>query len=150
MEMQDLNAVASELDAAHGSARAAFLRKDLAAYMGLFSPDLRYRQADGKVIDRDRLRRDVQAQFSRFSAVSSVFNREHIELTEGKAIETLCQTAAARATAFLILDRTWEITRRGRYVWKREEGRWLIESVEVLEENVKSRVTIRFCSPSLD
>jgi hypothetical protein len=150
MEMQDPSAVASELDVAHESAKAAFIRKDLAAHMGLFSPDLRYHQADGRVIDREMLKRDVQAQFSRFGAVRSFFIREHLEISDGKAVETLSQIASACATAFFILHRTWEVTRKGRYVWRQEQGRWLIEAVEILEENVTPRgFTVGFESPSL-
>jgi hypothetical protein len=43
--------------------RAAFERRDLARYRDLFAPGLVYKQADGRVIDRDRLMRDVDAQF---------------------------------------------------------------------------------------
>jgi len=87
--MLDPTEVAVELDVAHEKAKVAFSGKDLGAYMSLFSPDLRYRQSDGKVIDRDRLKRDIQTQFSRLSAASSAFVREQIELTAGKAIEIL-------------------------------------------------------------
>jgi hypothetical protein len=148
--MRDLAEVAAELDGVHGIARAAFSRRDFGAYMSLFSPDLRYRQSDGKVIDRDRLRRDVQAQFCRLGAASSTFVREKIEFADGKAIEILCQTASARATAFFVLHRTWDISRRGRYVWRLDAGRWVIEDVEVLEEEIKSRgLSIRLRAPAL-
>lgn len=137
--MPDATKVAVQLDAAHRKARVAFSRKDLSAYMSLFSADLRYRQSDGKVIDRDRLERDIRTQFSRLSAASSTFDREQIELADGKAIEILRQTASARATAFLVLHRTWDISRRGRYVWRPDDGHWVIEEVEVFEEIVQSR-----------
>jgi hypothetical protein len=46
--MQDPAKVASELDAAHATAKESFHRRDFAAYMSLFAPDLRYRQYDGR------------------------------------------------------------------------------------------------------
>ncbi len=148
--MRDVAEVAAELDDAHGEAKAAFNRKDLRAYMSLFSPDLRYRQFDGRVIDRDRLTQDVQAQFSRLGATSGTFVREKIELADGKAIEILCQTASACATAFFVLHRIWDVSRRGRYVWKLYDGRWVIEDVEVLEERIRSQgLSIRLRAPSL-
>ena len=132
--MLDPSEVAVELDAAHRRAKLAFCRKDLGAYMSLFASDLRYRQADGKVIDRDQLARDVQTQFSRLSAASSAFERERIELSDGKAAEILRQSASARATAFFVVHRIWDVTRRGRYVWRRDQGQWVIEEVEVFEK----------------
>ncbi|SIO29339.1 protein of unknown function [Singulisphaera sp. GP187] len=137
--MPDPTEVAVELDAAHRKAKAAFNRKDLRAYMSLFSADLHYRQSDGKVIDRARLERDIQTQFSRLSAVRTTFDREQFEIADGKAIEILHQTASARATAFFVLHRTWDLTRKGRYVWRPEDGQWVIEEVDVIEEIVQSR-----------
>ncbi len=137
--MSDPAEVAVELDAAHRKAKLAFICKDLSTYMSLFSVDLRYRQLDGKVINRARLERDIQAQFSRLSAATSAFDREQIEIVDGKAIEILRQTASARATSFFVLHRTWDISRRGRYVWKLDDGQWVIQEVEVIEETVQSR-----------
>ena len=149
--MRDLAEVSAELDAAHDQARAAFRRKDLGAYMSLFSPYLRYRQSDGKVINHDRLKRDVRSQFSRLGAASSHHVREQIELADGKAIEVLCQTASARATLFFVVHRIWDISRRGRYVWRRDDGRWVIEDVEVLEEKIRARkLSISLRAPSID
>ena len=144
--------VSAELDETHDQARAASRRKDLSAYMSLFAPDLRYRQSDGKVIDRNRLKRDVRSQFSRLSAAGSHHVREQIELADGKAIEVLCQTAsAASATLFFVVHRIWDISRRGRYVWRRDDGRWVIEDVEVLEEKITPRkLSISLRAPSID
>ena len=137
--MSNPTETAADLDLAHEKAQAAFQRKDLGAYMSLFSPDLRYRQPDGKVIGRDQLARDVRAQFSKLSASSSTYNREQFELANGKAIEVVRGTASACVTVFLFLHRTWDISRRGRYVWRMDDGQWVIEEVEVLEETVQSR-----------
>jgi hypothetical protein len=82
--------------------------------------------------------------------VSSTFDREQIEMADGKAIEILCQTASASARVFLVPHRTWDMARRGRYVWRSVDGRWLIEQVEVIAETVKSRgFSVSFRAPSL-
>ncbi len=134
---------ASELDALHAEAKAAFERKDLATYTSVFAPGLRYRQRDGRVIGRDQLMRDVQAQFRRFNRVHSSYVREHLEVTDGRATEILEGTGSAEATAFFVVHFTWKVTRRGRYLWTRMEGRWQIEEVDVWEEKV-SRGSFRF------
>ena len=74
--------IATELDEMHAHAKAAFEQRDLSGYRELFAPGLTYRQSDGRVIDRDRLMSDVEAQFHRLSWVRSSFVREEIE-TEG-------------------------------------------------------------------
>ena len=80
--------------------------------------------------------RDVAAQFRRLSRVRSSFVRERIEADGDRVTEVLTQTASVGATAFLVLHRTWELTRRGRYTWRKQGERWLIEAVEVIEEHV--------------
>jgi hypothetical protein len=134
--MNDSSLITTELDELHAQARAAFERRDLAQYRDLFEPGLAYRQADGRVIDRDRLMRDVDAQFRRLGWLRSRFVREHIEFDDNRATEILVQTASAGSTAFFVVHRVWELTRRGRYVWGKQSGRWQIQEVEVLQEQV--------------
>jgi hypothetical protein len=134
----------AELDAMHAEARAAFERRDLSRYCDLFAPGLTYRQVDG----RDDLMRDMGAQFRRLSRVRSSFVRERIEADGDRATEILTQTASVGATAFVVVHRTWELTRRGRYTWRKQEGRWLIEAVEVIEEQVSlGRFSFSFRPP---
>ncbi len=127
---------ASELDAIHAEAKAAFERKDLATYTSLFAPGLRYRQRDGRVIGRDQLMRDVRAQFRRFNRVQSSFIREHLEVSDGRVTEILEGTGSAEVTAYWVVHLKWNVTRRGRYLWTRAEGHWQIEEVDVWEEKV--------------
>ena len=134
--MQVPSLIIAELDAMHARARSAFEHRDLAAYRDLFAPELRYRQPDGRTIDRDCLTRDVAAQFRRLSRVQWSFVRDHIEMGEDRATEILTQTGSVGATAFLLVHRTWDLFRKGRYTWRRSGGRWCIEEVEVLEEQV--------------
>jgi hypothetical protein len=128
--------ITTELDARHNDAKSAFEHKDLPAYREIFAPDLAYRQADGSVIGREQLMRDVATQFSRLRWVRSSFARESIEVEDDRAAELLTQTGLAGTTAFLFVHRIWKITRKGRYYWTKVEDRWRIERVEVLEEHV--------------
>jgi hypothetical protein len=77
--MPNADKIASELDAMHQRAKHAFEQRDLAAYRELFGPDLANRQADGRVISRDQLMRDVDLQFRRIRRARSSFVRELIE-----------------------------------------------------------------------
>lgn len=128
--------VIAELDAMHDRARRALASRDLPAYRDLMAPDLKYRQVDGRTLDRDRLMRDVAAQFRRLDRLESSFSREHIEIGEERATETLTQSGSVGVSVFLVVHRTWDFTRKGRYTWRKSQGRWSIEEVEVLEEQV--------------
>jgi len=137
-DLASRDSVERELDERHAAARDAFVRRDLEAYRAIFSASLRYRQADGEVIDRDRLMRDVASQFSRFNAVRSSSVREQLTVTGNEVIETVDQSAAMDVTVFWIVHRTWCVHRRGEYSWTKSDGVWVIEKVTVLEENVTS------------
>ena len=113
-------------------------RRDLVAYRA-FSPELAYCRADGQVIGRDQLMRDVESQFRRLSWLHSTFVRESIEAADDRACEILTQTGSAGTTAFFLVHRIWELTRSGRYYWTKLEGRWRIYRVELIEENVSGR-----------
>jgi hypothetical protein len=83
---------------------------------------LKYQQADGRVIDRQRWMRNVGAQFRRLSWSRSSFVREHIEIGEDHATEVLNQTASAGVTVFFMIHRTWYLTRKSRWIWGKEAG----------------------------
>jgi Domain of unknown function (DUF4440) len=136
--MRELEKARAELDAMHLEAREAFERRDLAAYRALFAPELTYCQADGRVIGRDQLMRDVAAQFRRLSGFRSSFVREAIEIGDGRANELLTQTGCTCATAFFIVHRVWEFSRRSRFFWTDVGKRWRIERVEVIKEHVST------------
>ncbi len=134
--MEQTIEISAELDARHNDAKRAFEHKDLPAYREIFAPDLAYCQADGCVIGREQLMRDVATQFRRLNWVRSSFAHESIEPGDSRATELLTQTGLAVATAFIIVHRIWKITRKGRYHWTKVESHWRIERVEVLEEHV--------------
>jgi hypothetical protein len=137
--MPNADRTASELDAMHLRAKQAFEQKDLAAYRDIFTPDLTYCQADGRVIGRDQLMRDVKAQFRRVRWVRSSFVREFIEPGDDRAGELVTQMGLAGVTAFFFVHRIWELNRRVRYYWKRVGDRWRIDRVEVIEEHMSGR-----------
>ncbi len=137
--MQELSRIEAELDAMHARAKDCFERRDLEGYRDLFAPGLEYRQADGRVIGRDRLMRDVAAQFRRFNRVESSTGRRSIGVEGDRATEVLTQAATLGVTAFLVVHRTWHLAREARYIWAGQGGRWRVEAVEVLEEKVVGR-----------
>jgi Domain of unknown function (DUF4440) len=134
--MRETTEIAAELDARHYDAKRAFEHKDLAAYREIFAPDLAWCQADGRIIGRQQLMRDVASQFRRLRWVRSSFARESIEPGDDRVVELLTQTAFAGATAFFFIHRIWNITRKGRYYWTKIVDQWQIDRVEVLEEHV--------------
>jgi hypothetical protein len=136
--MREESRVAAELDAMHLEAREAFEHRNLAAYRELFAPGLTYCQADGRVIGRNRLMRDVAAQFRRLDGIRYSFERKSIEIGDGRANELLTQTGCAYVTVFLIVHRIWEVSRRSRFYWTDVGEQWRIERVEVIEEHVST------------
>jgi len=139
--MVDATAVAAELDAAHERARRAYAARDLSACMDTFHPDLEYRQADGRVIGREQLGRDVADQLGRVHAASGEFHRGSIEVNADGlgATEEGEQHATFEVRAFGVLRRVWSVRRHGRYEWAYGAAGWQIRRVEVLREDVTSR-----------
>lgn len=135
--MQDSAQIASELDEMHAQLVDALARKDRRAYRALFSPGLTYRHLDGRVIDRDRLMREVAGQFRYYRRYQWSIVRESIELDDGKAIEILAGSGQVVVSGFFIVHRIWRLARKGRYTWKKEDGQWRITEVEVLEERIR-------------
>ena len=130
--------IEDELDERHRAANHAFATRDIAAYQAMFSPALRYERADGTMLDREHLMRDVTVQFRNLSHAESSYVRERLVVVGDQAIETLVQTAQAQATAFGTLHRGWSVTRHGDYTWKKSEGVWIIERVKIHSETVSS------------
>jgi hypothetical protein len=128
--------VAAELKAIHQRAKEAFQRKDLAAYMEVFSPTLTYKQPDGKVIGRDRLTRQVKEQLDALGSVESSYECESLQVESDRTTEILRQTASTEMVHLSVIRRRWHLVRRARYVWKRVDSEWQIAEVEVLEERV--------------
>jgi hypothetical protein len=125
-----------ELDERHRAANLAFAKRDILAYQGLFSPSLSYQRADGKILDREHMMRDVAVQFRNLSHAVSFYVRERLVVAGDEVTETLVQTVEAQVTAFGILHRRWSVDRRGNYTWKKSCGAWAIERVKIHSETV--------------
>jgi ketosteroid isomerase-like protein len=133
----DSTTLAAELDAAHARAQHAFSTKDLAAYMAMFAPDLRYTQLNGKTIGRDELARDVTHQLRTVRSAESSFSRASLEPSDSGAVEVVVQNITADVDAFWgLVHRHWQMQRKGRYVWKKTDNVWQIAEVRVLEERI--------------
>jgi hypothetical protein len=124
----------AELDAAHQRARVAFMARDGAAYMAMFSPQLEYKRADGQTINRDQLARDVQSQMAGLTSAGSSYKRLGLVVEGECVIETLVQDAFLETVVFFIFKRRWTIQRTGRYHWTKTQDGWRIVKVEVLKE----------------
>ncbi len=139
----DSNGIAAELDAVHRRAHAAYLRRDLDAFMAVFHPGLAYTQADGRTIGHAELARDMRAQFARIGTATTQFHRATLEvLDEETATETLEQRGTFVVRAFGFLKREWTVSRRGRYEWSRNAETWRIRRVEIFTEDVAGRFSI--------
>lgn len=128
--------IEDELDERHRAAKVAFSKRDILAYQAMFSPSLRYQRADGAVLNREGLMRDVALQFRTSRHVASSYVRGSLDVAGDEATETLVQTAEAEVAAFGILHRHWSIDRRGDYTWKKSDRTWVIERVKVHSETI--------------
>ncbi len=137
----------AELDRLRDEAQSAFLDRDVDRYMRLFSPQLTYKSAGGKIISRERLAADVLRQMRVMSSMETSKTRERLEILPEKVIEVVTQSSSMTATAFFFIHHTTQIVRRGRYVWRKTEDGWQIVDVEVLDERSKSHWSIGFLKP---
>jgi hypothetical protein len=104
--------------------------------MDVFSADLTYRRADGKTIGRDELAENVRSQLSMLDSADTSFIREKLEVVGPEATEFLRQVATVTTRHFVVIRRTWNIERVGKYVWQNTDQGWRIQEVEVLKETV--------------
>jgi len=107
--------------------------------MEVFSPELQYRQADGKVIDFAQLRRDVVRQITTMHSGDTTFIRESLECVGDQATELYRQDVWYEVKAFLIIRRRWKVARRVRRIWRKTSQQWRVTEVDVLDEQITSR-----------
>src|SRR6266446_4826393 len=91
--MPEQSALETDLDAAHSRARATYRAKDLGGFMAGFSPTLKYKQPDGRVIGWDQLAHDVAAQFMNLAEVDTTYVRESLTVDGERVTEILAQSA---------------------------------------------------------
>ena len=135
-EKANRDRLAAKLDAVHKRAKEAFVAKDLAAYMTVFSPELEYIQANGQSIDRSQLSRDVQLQMTAATSMDGSYDRKSLDVEGDEATELLIQSAWVETRAFFFFRRRWNVSRTGRYHWANTLEGWKIAKVEVLEEQI--------------
>jgi Domain of unknown function (DUF4440) len=128
--------VLAEIDAVHLTIRDAFRRRDLPSYTACLAPDLRYQGADGRVISRDGLARDVDRQFDRLVGFDSTFDRRSGTVARGEFTETGTQTAWITLRVFVVFAIRWKIERLGLYVWTRGASSWLLKEALIEQERV--------------
>jgi ketosteroid isomerase-like protein len=115
----------SSLDAVHVAVREAFARADLPAYAQYLAPDLRYVDPRGRVQSREQLLAEVQRQFDRLVTFQSEFTRESLVEVGDDIIETGVHDAAIALRIFIFFEVRWQVSRRGRYTWRRpNQGKW--------------------------
>jgi hypothetical protein len=135
--------VATEIEAVSALARAAYLRRDVDAFMATFHPALAYTQLDGRTIGHEQLARDVRDQLARMDTATSEFRQSALEVRDA---ETATQTVEQRGTfavrAFGFLRREWTVSRSIRYEWVRTESTWQVRRAEILREELVSKFSI--------
>jgi hypothetical protein len=75
--------------------------------------------------------------------------RESYENRDGSMVivEVVTQNTTMTATAFFLLTRIMELTRKGRYVWTKTADGWRIAEVEILHDNVNAHWALGFLKP---
>jgi ketosteroid isomerase-like protein len=136
MNHHETDILAAELSALHRQARDTYRSKNLSEYMSLFTPDLTYRQANGRVIGRAELAADVASQLAKLDDAETSYIRESLQVDGDRVTELLTQTATVTVRYLVFLRRKWHLKRRGRYTWVKSPQGWKIREVEVLEEAI--------------
>ena len=122
----------------HVKVRDAFARADLADYGRYLASELRYVDPRGRVQTRDQLLRSVGVQFARLVSFDSAFARETLLMDGAEAVESGTQKAAISLRIFVWFEVRWQITRRGRYTWRRAtEVPWQLREAILETENMR-------------
>jgi hypothetical protein len=126
------------LDAVHSRVRDAFARADLADYGRYVSSELRYVDARGRVQTREQLLRSVRVQLARLVGFHSAFSRETLLVNGEDAVEHGTQEAALSLRVFVWFEVRWQVTRRGRYTWRRAtDVPWQLREAVLETEDIR-------------
>jgi hypothetical protein len=139
--------VLAELDRLRDEAQAAFIARDVPGYMRLFSPYVTYKRMNGTTLSYGELTNDVERQMNAIPSINISRIRESYEHNDGSMVEVVTQNTTMTATAFFLLTRIMEMTRKGRYVWTKTADGWRIAEVEILHDNVKAHWALGFLKP---
>ena len=130
----DTNPTIAEIDKARLAAYLALENKDFATYMGCFSDDLKYKQLNGKIIDKRQLSDDTKRYFDRITTNTGTYDRLNSSVDDGLFTETIIQKTIVIISVFIFFSKKWTVEREGIYKWKKVNGEWKISDVEITSE----------------
>jgi hypothetical protein len=133
MENQE---ILNEIDLMHQRSNKALVEKNINVYINIFSDELKYKQLDGKIIDKKQLVQDIRFYFSQLKTFRSQYERMDYSIKGNQFTERLIQKATASIKVFLFFTKKWNLEREGIYEWIKIENVWRIEKVEILNEKV--------------
>src|SRR6476661_1127872 len=126
------------LDTVHLKVCDAFARADLADYGRYLALDLRYVDPRGRVQTREQVLKSLGAQFARLVSFDSTFARETLLMSGEDIVESGLQEAAIALRVFALFEVRWQVTRRGRYTWRRAAGvPWQLCEAVLDSENIR-------------
>jgi hypothetical protein len=137
----------AELDRLRDEAEAAFIARDVPGYMRIFSPDVKYTRTNGMVLNCGELTADVERQMHIIPSIKISRVRESCEQTSDTIVEVVTQNTLMTATAFFLMTRIMEITRKAKYVWTRTTDGWRITEVTILHDDMKAHWEFGFVKP---
>jgi len=133
----DATLVITEVDKTHLAANLALENRDFDTYIGYFSDDLKYKQLNGKTIDKNQLSYDTKRYFYRIKSFDGTYNRLSSSFENDLFIEKLVQKVAVTIRVFIFFSKKWVVEREGTYKWKKVNGDWKISDVEVTNEKIR-------------
>src|ERR1700733_13335522 len=90
----------AEIDNSHSIANDALKNRMFENYIDVFGDDLKYKQLDGKIIDKARLSTDIKFYFNRVINYTSSFDRLSFMIEKDVIIEELIQHASISLKVF--------------------------------------------------
>lgn len=136
-----------ELDEVRDQAQAAFIARDADGYLRMFSREVLYRQADGTTVPYEQLAADIERQMRVIALFDISRTRESCEASGDTVVEVVTQNTSITASAFFLITRTIQVTRKGKYVWTKTVAGWRVVEVEILLEDVQSHWALGFVKP---
>lgn len=125
-----------EINSAHISANQDLRDKNFESYAGHFSNDLEYKQLNGRVINKKKLISDISFYFDRVVSSTSEYERLSFQVANDQISERLVQKSKIALRVFIFFSRKWTIEREAMYNWKKNNDKWEISRVEVINEKV--------------
>ena len=99
------------------------------------------------VLNYGELTNDVKRQMHVIPSIKISRIRESYEEAAGNIVEVVTQNTVMTATAFFLLTRIMEVTRKAKYVWAQTADGWHIAEVEILHDDMKSHWELGFVKP---